>query len=69
MYVIKDELNHFEEKFAKNYTDFLIKKIRCGFGDRIRTRPGQKVPDPDPQKKTGAEDYFTVALKRLCCLV
>jgi hypothetical protein len=39
MYVIKDELNHFEEKFAKNYTyRFSYQK------DQMRIR----IPNPDP---------------------
>jgi hypothetical protein len=28
MCFIKDELDHFDEKFAKSYTDFLVKKVR-----------------------------------------
>jgi hypothetical protein len=39
MYVIKDKLDHSEEKIAKNYTDFLVTKVRSGFGTVI--------PDPD----------------------
>ncbi len=42
MLVIKDELDHFEEKFAKNYIDFLAKKSDPdpGFGS------GTIIPDP-----------------------
>jgi hypothetical protein len=57
MYVIKDELDHFEEK---KYPNFVVKKSQIGYifsGSGIRT--GQKVPDPtgsdrtdpDPQKR------------------
>jgi hypothetical protein len=28
MCFIKDELDHFDEKFAKSYTDFLVKNVR-----------------------------------------
>ncbi len=28
MYFIKDELDYFDEKFAKSCTDFLVKKVR-----------------------------------------
>jgi hypothetical protein len=28
MCFIKDDLDHFEEKYAKGYTDFLVKKVR-----------------------------------------
>jgi hypothetical protein len=41
VYVIKDELDHFEEKYAQ------IIQISWQEGQiRLRIRPGQKVPDP-----------------------
>jgi hypothetical protein len=48
MHVIKDELDHFEEKFAKNNIDFLVKKSDPdpGFGS------GTIIPDPTwPKRK------------------
>jgi hypothetical protein len=38
--VIKEELDHFEEKFAEFIQNFLIKKVRSGTGTII--------PDTDP---------------------
>jgi hypothetical protein len=30
MFVINNELDHFEEKICKHYTDFLVKKVGSG---------------------------------------
>ncbi len=50
MFVIKDELDHFEEKFATNIQIFLLKRSDPDpvelFWIEIRIRPGQTVPDP-----------------------
>ncbi len=47
MHLFKDELDHFEEKFAKFIQIFLSRKVRFGYGSgTIMPDPGQKVPDP-----------------------
>jgi hypothetical protein len=46
MYVTNNELDHFEEKICKNYTDFLVKKVGSG-SDLAETF--QIRPDTDPQ--------------------
>ncbi len=49
MYVIKDELDHFEKKCAKIKQTFLSKRSDPDPVHLFRIQPGQKVPDPDPQ--------------------
>jgi hypothetical protein len=39
MYVIKNELD-------KNFTDFLVKKVRTGSGTLFQIRPSRLAPDP-----------------------
>ncbi len=47
MYVFKDELDDFEEKFAKTIWNFLSKRSDPDLVQLfwVRIRPGQKVPD------------------------
>jgi hypothetical protein len=54
MYVLKDELDNYEEKFEKNYEDFLPKKpyLEPVQLVRIRIRPGQKAPDANESGST-----------------
>jgi hypothetical protein len=35
MFLTQTELDHFEEKFAKNYKDFFVKKFISGYGTII----------------------------------
>ncbi len=39
-------MNYFEENFAKN-TDFLVKKVRSGYGTVIPDPTWQKLPRSD----------------------
>jgi hypothetical protein len=47
--MIKDEVDHFEEKYAKNCIEFLVKKVRSG--SKIRIRYNYLWSGSDPTQK------------------
>jgi hypothetical protein len=68
MYVIKDEWDHFEEKYADTTQIFLSKRTVLDPVQLVRMhiRPGQKVPNPTGSGSTTLQNDANVEMKNIC---